>query len=404
MQANNFIYFRIDEGNLFSIFPLMQLSELETIIKSGEDSGHQFKENFTNANKLAAEIVAFSNGNGGQILIGVKDNGEIGGLNLNDISRLNQLISNVCSQNVRPAINPTTENIATPSGLVLVVTVPQGISKPYSDQSGIFWTKTGADKRPASSREEILRLLAQGSAAIHADETLIPNTSEKNIDVLYFSHFFTEQYGNTPGDLNIPFKKLLENIYLLKGENLNLAGVLLFAVQPQFILPSFMIKAVAFNGIDVAETSYLDSRDIFGKLEEQFKGAISFLINNTKTSQGEQSVNSIGIPEIPKIVFEELVANAIIHRDYFTNAPIRILIFNNRIEIISPGHLPNNLTVENILFGNSNIRNPVIASFAAKILPYRGLGSGILRARKAYPKIEFKDDRDGNLFVAKVWR
>jgi len=381
----------------------MQFSELETIIKSGEDSMHQFKENFTNANKLAAEIVAFSNGNGGQILIGVKDNGKISGLNLNDISRLNQLISNVCSQNVRPAVNPITENIATPNGLVMAVTVPQGIGKPYSDQSGIFWTKTGADKRPASSREEILRM-AQSSIVIHADETLIPNTSEKNIDTLYFSSFFTEQYGNAQSDLGIPFKKLLENIYLLKNENLNLAGVLLFARQPQMILPSFIIKAVAFNGMDITETNYLDSRDISGKLEEQFNGALSFLINNTKTFQGEQSVNSIGIPEIPKIVFEELVANAIIHRDYFTNASIRILIFNDRIEIISPGHLPNSLTVENILFGNSNIRNPIIASFAAKILPYRGLGSGILRSIKAYPKIEFKDNRDANLFVVTIFR
>jgi ATP-dependent DNA helicase RecG len=285
----------------------------------------------------------------------------------------------------------------------LSITIPQGISKPYSDQGGVFWVKTGADKRPASSREEILRL-AQSSAIIHADETPIQNTSENDIEILYFSSFFTEQYGNAPGDLSIPFKKLLENIYLLKNENLNLAGILLFAKQPQTILPSFIIKAVAFNGMDITETNYLDSRDIAGKLEEQFKGAISFLVNNTKTFQGEQSVNSIGIPEIPKIVFEELVANAIIHRDYFTNAPIRILIFCNRIEIISPGHLPNNLSVENILYGNSNIRNPIIASFAAKILPYRGLGSGILRSIKAYSKIEFKDDRDGNLFVATVWR
>ena len=96
--------------------------------------------------------------------------------------------------------------------------------------------------------------------------------------------------------------------------------------------------------------------------------------------------------------------NAIIHRDYFTTAPIRIFIFSNRIEIISPGHLPNSLTVENILFGNSNIRNPVIASLAAKILPYRGLGTGILRSIKAYPNIQFKDDRDRNLFVATVGR
>ncbi len=68
------------------------------------------------------------------------------------------------------------------------------------------------------------------------------------------------------------------------------------------------------------------------------------------------------------------------------------------MEIISPGHLPNNLTVENIKSGNSNIRNPILASFATKILPYRGLGSGITRALKAYPDIHFEDDRDGNLF------
>jgi len=382
---------------------MLQLLELEKIIKCGEDSSRQFKENFTNAAQLAAEVVAFSNGNGGQILIGVKDNGEISGLNRNDISRLNQLISNVCSQNVRPAINPITENILTPDGLVLVINVPQGISKPYSDQNGVFWVKTGADKRPASSREEILRL-AQSSAIIHADETLIKNTSEKDIDTLYFSSFFMKQYDNAPDDLDVPFAKLLENIYLLKNGNLNLAGVLLFSKLPQMILPSFVIKAVAFDGTDISETNYFDSRDIAGKLEELFNGAISFLVNNTKTFQGEQSVNSIGIPEIPKIVFEELVANAIIHRDYFTNAPIRILIFNNRIEIINPGHLPNNLTVENILYGNSNIRNPIIASFATKILPYRGLGSGILRSVKTYPNIEFKDDRNGNLFVATIWR
>ena len=378
---------------------MLQLLKLEKIIKCGEDSSRQFKENFTNAAQLAAEVVAFSNGNGGQILIGVKDNGEISGLNQNDISRLNQLISNVCSQNVRPAINPITENISTPNGLVLVINVPQGISKPYSDQSGVFWVKTGADKRPASSREEILRL-AQSSAIIHADETLIKNTSEKDIDTLYFGSFFMKQYGNAPDDLDVSFVKLLENIYLLRNGNLNLAGVLLFSKQPQIILPSFIIKAVAFNGIDITETNYFDSRDISGKLEELFNGAVSFLVNNTKTFQGEQSVNSIGIPEIPKIVFEELVANAIIHRDYFTNAPIRILIFNDRIEIINPGHLPNNLTIENIKRGHSHPRNLLLASYANHIIPYRGYGSGIINAITKYPHIDFVNDLEVNQFKA----
>lgn len=103
-------------------------------------------------------------------------------------------------------------------------------------------------------------------------------------------------------------------------------------------------------------------------------------------------------------MFEELIANAIIHRDYFISAPIRILIFNDRIEIISPGHLPNNLTIENIKLGNSNIRNPILASFAPRALPYRGLGSGILRVLKEYPNVEFIDERIENVFRVIVRR
>jgi ATP-dependent DNA helicase RecG len=89
--------------------------------------------------------------------------------------------------------------------------------------------------------------------------------------------------------------------------------------------------------------------------------------------QGDQGFNSIGILEISKVVFEELIVNALLHRDYFISAPIRVLFFDNRIEIISPDILPNNLTVENIKYGYSNIRNPVLTSYTTKILPYKGI-------------------------------
>jgi len=125
---------------------------------------------------------------------------------------------------------------------------------------------------------------------------------------------------------------------------------------------------------------------------------------HTRAEQGEQGFNSLGQAEIPRIVWEELIANALIHRDYFVGAPVRVLVFANRVEILSPGHLPNNLTIENIKAGNSNIRNPVLASFATKLLPYRGLGSGLLRAFRAWPNIELIDDREGNLFKAIVFR
>lgn len=106
-----------------------------------------------------------------------------------------------------------------------------------------------------------------------------------------------------------------------------------------------------------------------------------------------------------KSVFEELLVNALVHRDYLVNAPIRLFVFDNRIEIISPGHLPNNLTVEKIRTGNSNIRNPILVSYVAKgLLPYHGLGSGIKRALEQWPQIEFADDHDGCLFTVTVTR
>ena len=93
------------------------------------------------------------------------------------------------------------------------------------------------------------------------------------------------------------------------------------------------------------------------------------------------------------------------HRDYLVSASIRLFIFDNRIEIVSPGHLSNDLPVEKIRHGNSIIRNPILVSYASKgILPYRGLGSGIKRALEAWPQIDFLDDRDGCLFTAAVHR
>jgi len=99
-----------------------------------------------------------------------------------------------------------------------------------------------------------------------------------------------------------------------------------------------------------------------------------------------------------------LMVNALVHRNYFLSAPIRLFIFSDRVEIISPGHLPNHLTLENVKGGNSNFRNPILASYALRLLPYRGVGSGILRALQAYPDIEFVDDREGNLFKVIVKR
>ena len=387
----------------------MQTADLLNLIALGEDSQHQFKSNVTRSDSIAQEMVAFSNSHGGYLIIGVNDDGSISGLNAEDISRINQLVSNASTEHMRPPIARATQNFNFPDGRVMLVHIPEGISKPYMDKNLHVYVRSGADKRKVTAREELQRIFQQ-TALIYADELPVANTSIKDVDMTVFSQFFENEYGESLDEQSLTPTQLLENMNLMVASNistecqLNYAGALLFAKRPQIKPPVFLIKAVAFYGTDITDDQYIDSRDIAGKLSEMFAQALSFCMMNIRYLQNDQGFNSIGEPEIPKIVFEELIANALIHRDYFVSAPIRLLVFSDRVEIISPGHLPNNLTIENIKMGNSNIRNPILASFASKLLPYRGLGSGILRAYKAYPEIELIDDRENNLFKAVIKR
>ncbi len=381
----------------------METTELIDLLSRGEDSRQQFKTDMNNADALAAEIVAFSNTAGGRIFIGVNDDGSVRGLSGADVARLNMLIANVASQVVRPAVNPLTENVPHPAGTVLVLSIAEGVNKPYMDKNGAIWVKNSSDKRRATSREELQRLFQQ-AGLVHADETPVAGLSAGDVDMPYFETFFEQQFGEPLAQHNQPLPQLLNNMNLMNQGQLNVAGGLLFAKSPHYALPAFIVKAVAFVGTQIEDERYIDSRDIAGKLADVFQQTLGFIVANTRAAQGEQGFNSQGQPEIPRIVWEELVANALIHRDYFVSAPIRVLVFADRVEIISPGHLPNNLTIENIKAGNSNMRNPILASFAAKLLPYRGLGSGLLRSLRAWPQIELIDDRAGNLFKAIVAR
>ncbi|KGM26531.1 RNA-binding domain-containing protein [Photorhabdus bodei] len=382
----------------------METQELLAIIARDEDSRHQFKADVNNASSLGAEMVAFSNGTGGLILIGVNNgDGSRSGLTREDIGRINQIIANAATNNVRPPINPVTENIQLPDGLVIAVHIEQGISKPYMDTQGYVWVKNGSDKRRVTAREELQRMF-QEAALIHADETPVSGTSVADIDQEFFDSFFEGEYGERVEEQGVSRSQLLENMNLAKNGQLNICGTLLFASRPQIRLPVFIVKAVAFPGVDIEDEHYIDSQDINGKLSDVFQKVLGFVLANIRHIQNKQSFNSLGEAEIPRIVLEELISNALIHRDYFVSAPVKVLVFADRIEIISPGHLPNNLTIENIKMGNSNIRNPILASFASKVLPYRGLGSGIKRAIKAYPDIELIDNREGNTFKAIISR
>lgn len=376
------------------------LSQLLNLIRSGEDSGTQFKSDVRNALSLASEMAALSNSKGGQILIGVTDLGEARGLAPEDVRRINQLIGNAASQLVRSPLTVQTENLLLANGqVVIVLTVPEGLDKPYFDKNGVIWLKSGADKRRVNSKEELRRIF-QSVDLFHADE--LPTACDMDeVDLHHLGRFFREQQGRElPSDPD-HLRQLIRNLNLGIENNLNLAGLLLFSPNPQGTKPSFVIKAAWLHGKEISDRPYRDQDEFGGSLVDQFNGAMSFL--NRVLSKGSSSVNAVPQWPVPRIVFEELLVNALIHRDYLIEAPIRLFVFDDRVELISPGRLPNNLTVEKIQAGNSVIRNPILASFAAKgLLPYRGLGTGVQRAIRECPDIQFIHDPDAETFTVSV--
>jgi ATP-dependent DNA helicase RecG len=218
---------------------------------------------------------------------------------------------------------------------------------PYQDKQGIFWIKAGADKRKAASREEILRQF-QKNGMLYAEKTLVPKITIQDIDTEYFEWFYNKVHSMPFKDSGISLEQAVNNMGLAEKQTMNMCGALFLAKNTKLMLPLCRIKAVHFAGYTIDEDHYLDSREITGRIDDQLKKTVSFFVDNMRMLQIGDNFNTPGTPEIPVDVLSELTVNALVHRDFFINAVIRILMFRDRIEIISPGTLTNNLTLEMI--------------------------------------------------------
>lgn len=382
----------------------MEALELLDIINAGETSKVQFKRELKSkqADDIVAEMVAMSNYEGGIILLGVENkSGNIFGLNFEEIESANNYLFNWASNNIKPAIIIYTETINANTKNVLAVTIPRGIDKPYCDNNMVYWMKSAANKRKVAPSE--LKRLYQSAGKLYAERQTIENSSIDDVDFDLFKKFFSDRNKEeiTKGDL----KRIMQNLRLFENDKLTLAGAILFGNKNSVILPEFCISAVWFFGNDISSDSYRDSKNISGNISEQFQEASEFVLRSLKQVQGDNSFNSPGLLEIPKMVFEEIIVNALVHRDYFINDSIKLLVFDNRIEIKSPGKLPNNMTINDVINGlQRRTRNAVLTSLVNDIIPYKVIGSGVLRALKAYPHIKFENIIDAEYFKVTIYR
>ena len=382
-------------------FRTMTAEELQETIASGETSTVQFKRQLDSMDGIAAEMIAMSNTKGGMILFGVEDKtGEIVGLDYAQLQDIGSRLATVATDMIKPQVFVTTEVVPVSIGgavrRVLVASIAEGVAKPYKDRQGVIWMKQGCDKRRLTDNSEQVRLFHQ-SGLLLVDEMIVPETGITDIDKDKVQEYL-QKINEETLDLDVDKDQIYRNIGILKGDRLSLAGLLFFGKSPQRYRPAFCIKAVAFYGNDMADTHYRDSVDIVGTIPRMFEEGMRFFNMNLFHTQQGQDFNSVGILEISEIALQELLQNALTHRDYSKNAPIRLFVFDNRIEIVSPGSLPNSLTIENIMMGNAVVRNNLIVSYASKLMRYRGLGTGIARALRHQPDLQLINDRDGEQF------
>ena len=285
---------------------------------------------------------------------------------------------------------------------------PDDPQRPYRTNKGIHYIRTASGKRIASPGE--LKLIHQGSGDLYYDELPIPNTSIKDIRLEYLEEFLERFLENTVQNLGIKTEDLLRNMKILTPYENNLVtstgGLLFFGKKPEYHLPYCKVTIVRFFGNDIAET--FEKKDIEGRLTDQIERTEIILKDYLRSKTKIEGFKK-GKPrfEIPIESIREAIINAIAHRNYQLPSQIRIFIFDNRIEIKSPGRLPNTVTIENIKFGFPLHRNPLIVSLLAKEHRMTEIGTGVprmIRLLKEYTNREPEFEERAQEFIVRIWR
>jgi len=408
---------------------MMTTEDILKLRDLGEVSTVQFKERLMNNYDIGCELVAFSNTHGGQLIVGINDvTGQINPLSFSEVQEVTNLLGNIASDNVVPNILLDVDTVPVEGGSVVVATIKEGLNKPYHDNKGIVWVKNGADKRKVFDNAELAEMMAD-CGSFMPDEAAVNNATIDDLDEKTIKTFLNNKFETVLkkkgmiGDRFLQASlddvcgaiaqghdkvKLLRNLhFILPDGRLTVAAILLFAKYTQRWLPVMTAKCISFVGNFVGGNQFRDKvndTDMEGNLLHQFETIMSFFTRNLKTVQVKKEFNSLGQLEIPYTCLVELVVNALVHRSLNWKAPIRIFIFDNRVEIHSPGTLPNGLSVDDIVAGTSMPRNNFLFANAIYLLPYTGAGSGIQRALSEDNRLSFSNNESLHEFVITIAR
>ncbi len=382
----------------------MLIGDVLELTSQPEGAKLEFKRDDERPEIFAKEVVAFANMNGGIALVGVEDDGSISGIRRDNLQEW--LMDTVIGRYVHPFILPDYEEVSIQGKRVAVVKIPQGSSKPYvlkyNDRQDIY-VRYGNTCQLAG-REQQARLFDLGGL-LSAEKFPVYGSSISDLDEHRYTEYFRDILIQSPGE---DLQEMLENHSFLVGDATPLAcsyfAYALFAKKPQLRLPQAGIRLSVYEGNDkdyntifdkVLDAPLLERRGSGGTqdpLEPALHERVSALIQPHISRETLQRMSRRRTWDYPFEAIRELLINALIHRDWTKQDYVRVIVYKNRMEITSPGALPNGMTTERIKSGAQLQRNP------SSVRIFRDYGyvedQGIGIRRKVIPLMQQHNKRE----------
>ena len=345
-------------------------------LRLGEDSHWEFKQvefagnrpKSPNRNDLADEIAAFANTNGGVLLCGVTDEGEVQGMSREQLVALDSFLVGISTDSIKPAVRIRTyHRELTKDKSFLLVEIPEGDSQ--HESPGGSYLRVGGAKRKMTSDERLRLAQRRGQARFPSfDKQDVSGTGFNTLEEPLWKPLLSVEGAANP-------ESALAKLVLLAPDEAGVtratvAGVLLCTQNPERWLPNACITATRYRGGDRA-SGQVDAQEITGPLNQQIAEAMAFMMRNMRIAARKEPAR-VDLPQYSdKALFEALV-NAVVHRDYsIQGSKIRLSMFENRLEIQSPGSLPSNLTVDSMAVRQAT-RNEALTSVLGR-MPVRGI-------------------------------
>jgi predicted HTH transcriptional regulator len=363
----------------------MRVEDWLTRIQLGEDSTLAFKPIIMKSDTkvdaphpdgLADELAAMANAQGGTLILGIDDKTkQVLGIARQSLDSVETWLGEICQTRVVPPLDIHTQHIELPDGqgqlqAVIIVDVPKSLMV-HKSPNGYF--KRVAHAKREMAPDVLARLFQQRSQSrlIRFDEQAVPGSGFADTNAQLVQNFLRPGEGEP--------QVQLQRLHLLADDDgtlrLSVAGALLCTTHPTRWLRTAYIQAVAYSGIHNDPNDQVDAKDIDGSLDNQIWDALHFVKRNMKTP-ARKELGRIDYPEYSLRAVFEAVVNAAAHRDYsLPGGRIRLHLFSDRLELYSPGTLPNSMTIEAMQV-MSMPRNEVLANLFARYFPVREAGLG----------------------------